>query len=98
MIDAPQIEPVSTLVRNYISIFAKLKNGPVFLAQHSKPAAVLVSVEDWKATVEELKRARRTLEMDRQFAEARAGNYVDYDDLDKELAAMNARTHDKARS
>lgn len=78
MIQAPQIEPVSNLARDYRSMFAKLKAGPVFLAQRSKPAAVLVSVDEWTATANELARLRRMVEFDRQLAAIRAGEYVEY--------------------
>lgn len=83
---APQIEPVSTLVRNHLAIFAKLQAGPVFLAQHSKPAAVLVSVEDWTATAKELARLQRIIEADRQFAEVDAGQFLTQEQLDAQLA------------
>jgi PHD/YefM family antitoxin component YafN of YafNO toxin-antitoxin module len=95
----PQIEAVSNLARNYKALLAKCKNGPVFLVQNSQEAAVMVSPAEWRATAAELARLRRTVEMDRQFAEIRAGNYVDYDDLDKELAKMaaaDARANEQA--
>jgi PHD/YefM family antitoxin component YafN of YafNO toxin-antitoxin module len=53
----------------------------VFLAARSKPAAVLVSVEEWGQLTDELKRLRRHAEADRQFAEIKAGNYINLDDL-----------------
>jgi hypothetical protein len=40
----------------------------------------------------ELARLRRVLEAKRQFAEIDAGNFVDMEDLDKELAALDAST------
>jgi len=50
----PQIEPVTNLSRDYREIFNKLADGPVFLAQRSRPAAVLLSVDDYKAMVARL--------------------------------------------
>jgi PHD/YefM family antitoxin component YafN of YafNO toxin-antitoxin module len=47
MIATPQMEPVSTLAKNHKSVFAKLVNGPVWLAARSRPTAVLVAVEEW---------------------------------------------------
>jgi hypothetical protein len=51
MIQAPQIEAVSTLSRDYRRIFAKLNAGPVFLAHRSKAIAALVSIEEWNKIV-----------------------------------------------
>lgn len=56
MIQTPQIEPITNMQRDHKAVLAKLKTGPVFLAQRSKPAAVLVSVEQWDAMVKQLKR------------------------------------------
>jgi len=77
----PQIVPISDLRIRQAEVFTKLSNGPVFLAARSKPAAVLVSVDEWAQLTEELRRFRRHAEADRQFAQIRAGNYIDLDDL-----------------
>jgi PHD/YefM family antitoxin component YafN of YafNO toxin-antitoxin module len=50
----PQIEPVTSMVKDHKAVLAKLKSGPVFLAQRSRPAAVLVSVEQWDDLMQEL--------------------------------------------
>ena len=83
----PQVVPVSDLRTKHVETFKLLKDGPVILAQRSRPAAVLVSVEDWDETARELARLRRMLQAQRDFAAMRAGDYVDLEDLDKELAA-----------
>lgn len=74
MIQTPQIEPVTNMARDHKSVLAKLKKGPVFLAQRSKPAAVLVAPALWDEMTAELSRLRRMVEFDRQFAEMDAGN------------------------
>jgi hypothetical protein len=79
MVLTPQIEPITTLARDHRALVAKLKAGPVFLAQRSRPAAVVVSPETWDELIKELSRLRRTLEMDRQLAQMRAGDYVEFD-------------------
>ena len=92
MIQAPQIEPVSILVRDYLTVFAKLKDGPVFLAQRSKPAAVLVSVEQWTAT------AKRLAELEGQMEALRVAGLIDrgemgtikHDDLVRLIAEKRA--------
>jgi prevent-host-death family protein len=92
----PQITPISDMRIRIGEVMGKLQKGPVILAQHSRPAAVLVSIADWEKIADELaelKQMRRAVEYERQFAAARAGNYVDLDDLDQldnEQAASNA--------
>lgn len=54
----PQLVPVSELRYNHREVFRMLKNGAILLAQRSKPAAVLVSVEEWD------RRARRLIELE----------------------------------
>ena len=86
----PQFLPVSTLQRTYNAVVSKLANGPVFLSQKSKPIAVMLSTNDYERLAQaevELKRLKRLAKYDRDFAEMRAGNYTDLDDL---LAGDNA--------
>jgi PHD/YefM family antitoxin component YafN of YafNO toxin-antitoxin module len=83
MIQTPQIEPVTQLVKNHKGIFAKLEKGPVFLAQRSRTAAVMLSPAQWDEMTAELSRLRRIIEGDRQLAEMHAGNYVTVDTFDK---------------
>ncbi|MBV7334644.1 hypothetical protein KFU94_41685 [Chloroflexi bacterium TSY] len=40
--------------KDHLTIFRKLKNGPVFLAQRSSPAAVLVSLDQWESVNNEI--------------------------------------------
>jgi len=47
-----QIEPITTIQKAPTEVLAMLTKGPVILAQRSRPAAVLVSVEQWDHTVE----------------------------------------------
>jgi hypothetical protein len=83
MVRTPQIEPVTQMAKNHRGVLAKLENGPVFLAQRSKTAAVMLSPRQWDAITAELSRLRRIIEADRDFAEMRAGNYVTLDTFDK---------------
>jgi len=50
----PQIVPVSDLRMKHVQVFAMMDNGPVFLAQRSKPAGVLVSITQWDRLMEML--------------------------------------------
>jgi PHD/YefM family antitoxin component YafN of YafNO toxin-antitoxin module len=83
----PQIVPVTDLRLKHVQVFGMLHNGPVVLAQRSRPAAVLVSVEAWDKLAAELKRLRRIIEADRHFAQASAGDVVALEDLDQALAS-----------
>ena len=59
-----QIEPISSMQMHPTEMLVKLANGPIVLAQRSKPAAVLVSVEAWDQMVtahEQLQRAHAGL-------------------------------------
>jgi prevent-host-death family protein len=78
---SPQIVPISDFRIRQAEVLTRLHRGPVFLAQRSKPAAVLLSMEEWDRLQSELQRLRRMAEADRQFAEIRAGNYTDLDTL-----------------
>jgi prevent-host-death family protein len=77
----PQIVPISDFRIRQAEVLTKLAEGPVFLAQRSKPAAVLLSMKEWDQMTTELKRLRRYAEAFRQFEEVKAGNYVDLDTL-----------------
>ena len=92
MIQAPQIEPVSNHIRDYLAIFAKLKAGPVFLVQRSKPAAVLVSVEQWSATARRIAELEGALEARRVLAaiESGASGTISHDDLVKLILEKRA--------
>lgn len=50
----PQIVPVTDLRMKHVQVFELLSKGPVILAQRSRPAAVLVSVELWDRLMERL--------------------------------------------
>jgi prevent-host-death family protein len=84
---SPQIVPISDFRIRQAEVLNKLDKGPVFLAQRSKPAAVLVSMDEWDKLQAELKWLRRQQEADRQFAEIRAGNFADLDQITEKLPA-----------
>jgi prevent-host-death family protein len=55
----PQIVPISDLRIRHTEVLAMLEQGPVFLAQRSKAAAVLVSVGEWNVIAGQLKRLQQ---------------------------------------
>ena len=72
-----QVVPISDFHIRQADVLTKLDNGPVILAQRSRPAAILVSVIEWDKMVAELKRLRKYADAFRQFQEISDGNYVD---------------------
>ena len=47
MLPSPQVEPISNLRRDHLTVLNKLKKGPVFLAQRGTLTAALVSINEW---------------------------------------------------
>ena len=47
MNSTPQIVPITDLRKSSPDVLDLLPNGPVFLAQRSRPAAVLLSTQQW---------------------------------------------------
>ncbi len=47
MNQTPQIVPITDLRKSSPDVLDLLANGPVFLAQRSRPAAVLLSTQQW---------------------------------------------------
>jgi prevent-host-death family protein len=84
----PQIVPISDFRIRQAEVLNKLDRGPVYLAQRSKPAAVLLSMNEWEQLQAELKRLRRQKEADRHFAEMRDGNYLTEEELEAQLAGV----------
>jgi prevent-host-death family protein len=57
MTSIPELLPISELRLHQNEVLSKLKDKPVVLTQHSRAAAVLVSVEQWNAREEKLRNA-----------------------------------------
>ena len=50
----PQFESVSSFRNHYNAILRRLSEGPVYLIQHSSPAAVLIDPKQWDAILDRL--------------------------------------------
>lgn len=72
----PQIEPIRTLKNNHLSVLKKLTNGPVFLSQRSKMAAVLLSTHEFEALMKDATQYRRMLLADQHSQEMDEGQFV----------------------
>lgn len=55
-----QIVPISEMKLNQAQVVGMLSAGPVVLANRSKPACVLVSIEAWDSIADELAERRFT--------------------------------------
>jgi prevent-host-death family protein len=91
MNSTPQIVPISDFRLHQADVLAKLGNGPVFLAQRSKAAAVLVSVEKWDETVKRLQELEWREEIRQAAKAARTSNEPDisHEDFMAELKAYH---------
>src|SRR5262245_12349014 len=86
----PDVVPVSQLRDNHKQIFNQIAQGPIILAQRSRPAAVLVSVADWNARekrLEILEARLKYLEMKRQSTE-NPPKLVSFDEIEKRVEAL----------
>ena len=85
----PQIVPVTDMRLRHKAVLDLLHKGPVILAQHSKAAAILVSIDEWD------RRARRLGELEwrekakQATSEARASNEPDMS-FDEFMAGLHA--------
>lgn len=91
----PQLANVTELRNDYLALFAKLQNGPIVLAQRSKPAAVLVSPEQWDAIARRLEQYELLAQADRIDAEMDADptQIVTHEELKRRLAAKVKAAH-----
>jgi prevent-host-death family protein len=92
MNEVPTIVPVTDLRYKHNELFKRLSEGPVILAQRSKPAAVLVSVADWNQQVKQIRELqllllhyKRRAEMQREPADT-----VTHEELERQLTEKAA--------
>jgi prevent-host-death family protein len=92
MVLTPQIQPISELARDHKTLLRKLKSGPVFLSQRGRPAAVVVSPEQWDAMARRLAAAEGRAESRRVMEKIDSGEIgtIRHDDLVKLIAERQA--------
>ncbi len=78
---------ISDLRKDQSEILSLIKTTPVVLTNRGDAAGVFVKVDQWNATIDELRRLQRIMQADKQFAEIKAGNYVELDPLPQEVVA-----------
>jgi hypothetical protein len=89
-----QIVPVTDLRLAHVKVFSLLKNGPVILAQRSKPAAVLVSTKLWDDIARRLEEQQDVIDvLQAEVDHLRSGGVIVEPDI-AELERMAGRTHE----
>jgi PHD/YefM family antitoxin component YafN of YafNO toxin-antitoxin module len=83
----PQLIPISAIRQRQAEILAMLSRGPVLLVQRSQAAAVLVSPDEWNATMERLDDLEDTVAALRTELALSSGDdeLVDWDDTEAEV-------------
>jgi prevent-host-death family protein len=81
----PQMEPLTTLRKNHLHVLKKLGNGPVFLSQRSKMAAVLLSTQEFESLMKDAAQYRRMLLADQHAQEMDAGQIVTQEEFEAGL-------------
>jgi len=81
MAGTPQIVPISELRQSHRAVLQQLENGPVYLAQRSRPAAVLLSTEQWDRIATRMEDLETMVDILQSRLEAATGEatYVDID-------------------
>lgn len=85
----PDVVPVSHLRAHHKEIFDQIEKGPVILAQRSKPAAILVSVENWNERekyLEMLEARLKYLEMKQYFLD-NPSKWFSFDEIEESVKA-----------
>ncbi len=93
MNEVPQMATVAELRHKHLEIFSKLEQGPVVIAQRSKPAAVLVSVATWNHQARQLRELQLRLLHQQRWAaiEKDPSLLVMDEELEQQLAEKTAR-------
>jgi prevent-host-death family protein len=92
MTAVPQMATVAELRHKHLELFRKLEQGPVVIAQRSKPAAVLVSVEAWNRHVQQLRDLQLLLLHHKRWAALQQdpSQLVSEEELEQQLRAKMA--------
>lgn len=89
MTTTEQIVPVSDFRIHQSEVLDKLTNGPVYLTQRSKPAAVLLSATLWDQLLNRLENQEDLIEALKAELSIAQGNYepeeIDFDALEAEV-------------
>jgi prevent-host-death family protein len=92
MVLTPQIQPISELARDHKTLLRKIKSGPVFLSQRGRPAAVVISPEQWDSIAKRLVAAEGRIESRRVLDKIDRGEMgtISHEELVKLIAEKQA--------
>jgi len=76
------VKPISDLRKEQAEMLSLLDETPILLTNRGSAAGILVNVDHWNKTANELARLRRIIQGDKAFAEMSAGNYVELEPED----------------
>jgi prevent-host-death family protein len=96
----PELLPISELRLHQNEVLSRLRNKPIVLTQHSRAAAVLVSVEQWNEREEKLRNAELLVLHYQRLAEMQSdpSSTISHAELKKKLAKrQNADIDSTAR-
>ena len=84
----PELLPISELRLHQNEVLGRLKDKPIILTQHSRAAAVLVSVEQWNEREQKLRNAELLALHYQRLAEMQSdpSSRVSHVELKKKLA------------
>jgi len=90
MTTTEQIVPVSDFRIHQSNVLDKLTNGPVYLTQRSKPAAVLLSTTLWDQLLNQLENQEDLIDALKAELAIAQGSYepeeIDFDSIETEVA------------
>jgi prevent-host-death family protein len=92
MTSIPELLPISELRLHQNEVLNRLKDKPIVLTQHSRAAAVLVSVEQWNEREEKLRNAELLVLHYQRLAEMQndPSSTISHAELKKKLAKRDS--------
>ena len=81
----PKMVPISELRNQHLRVFEMAQAQPVILAQHSKPAAVLISVDQWDGMAKRMEELEDYVATQRRMREMAAKDFMTQDQFDRHL-------------
>lgn len=82
----PVVVSISELRNHHKKVFTMVEESPILLAQHSRSAAVLVSVKLWDQMVQRMEEMENYVLTQRRQQEMENGQFVTQADFEQEMA------------
>jgi len=81
----PQIVPITEMAQKQSEVLSRLAHGPIVLAQHSRAAAVLVSVAEWDKLINQLTHYEHLLMLEEESKRVARGEYLTQEQVEAGL-------------